>query len=84
MKYYVVLLNTILAFQVTRPIEAFSISISPALPVRIRTKSTLHRQANDNEDKFVSLGDDELDEATLAEVEAGKPSNWMVIQRVRK
>ena len=72
-----------LAFQATRTSEAFSSSISPAVSVVIRMKSTLRRQLNVKEDDFISLGDEELDETTLAEVEAGKPSNWMIIQRVR-
>jgi hypothetical protein len=63
-------------------IDAFSNSL--LLHSQLRTKRVFHGQLN-NEDNlnFISLDDEELDEATLAEIEAGKPSNWMVIQRVR-
>jgi hypothetical protein len=73
----------ILMFQTPgSPIDAFSNSLSDHL--QIKKQRVLHGQLNNEDNRdLILLSDDELDEATLAEIEAGKPSNWMVIQRVR-
>ncbi len=80
---YLLLLKMILMFQTPgSPIDAFSNSLSDHL--QIKKQRVLHGQLNNEDNRdLILLSDDELDEATLAEIEAGKPSNWMVIQRVR-
>lgn len=83
-------LYIILAFRmITIPIEAFSSCRFSAFSVA-RKPHRFHLQPcilqakeNEGENEFIALGDEELDEATLAEIEAGEPSKWMVIQRVR-
>lgn len=75
-----------LAIQMAMPIAAFSNSVSHVVQIRRAERTNMiHRQLKtDEENEFIFIDEeDELDEATLAEVEAGKPSNWMVIQRVR-
>lgn len=87
---YSLLFHLILAIQIfIQPTEAFSnvVSSSSSFGFLEKTQRVLFQQKNDNENKFIIIneeeeGEEELDEATLAELEAGKPSNWMIIQRV--